>query len=572
MNRISSDSMLIDINHHFRVSAGPGAGKTHWLVGHIFNVLHRSKKLGKTRKIACITYTNIAVETILKRLGTSSDRVEVSTIHSFLYKHIVKPYASFIAEEFGLNYVKMDGHDDRILSSYSFLKKWKDISKQNRIRDDKKIVEAFGKARWKFDGDDIVFKPDYPIKANRYSIRSDSYFQYKTLAWEKGVLHHEDVLFFSYHLIKKYPYILTILRKKFPYFFIDEFQDTNPIQAWILRKVGQKGTVIGIIGDKAQSIYGFQGADPEKFSSFELPDLIDYQIRENWRSTKKIIHLLNSVRSDISQYSPQNKDGSEPTIIVGDMLTTLREAKLLCNGEKIYSLSRDNITSNAMKHEINGTSLNDKLLEELVEDDKPSESNKYRSRLIQSCIKAVEFSREGKFRDSIKELERLFRDKRDSTTGKRKAMAYIRLLLSSYEDYKKKSLMEFYSIVKKHIEPDLSGFRKGKAKTFYDNHTYEQLALCVKIKEDSSLNKTIHKAKGDEFDSVHLILKEESDLSFLLNSDLSSLNKAAEEQRIYYVAVSRARKDLFISIPSLSNKARDLLKENFQIKVIEVGN
>ncbi|MCI5146065.1 MAG: ATP-dependent helicase [Candidatus Electrothrix sp. AR3] len=110
--RITSDSSLIDTEHHFRVSAGPGAGKTHWLVEHIRNLLHRSNRLGKTRKIACITYTNIAVETILSRLGTSANQIEVSTLHSFLYKHVVKPYASFIAAEFGLSLKDMDGHDD----------------------------------------------------------------------------------------------------------------------------------------------------------------------------------------------------------------------------------------------------------------------------------------------------------------------------------------------------------------------------------------------------------------------------------------------------------------------------
>ena len=112
ITRITSDSSLVAIEHHFRVSAGPGAGKTHWLVEHIRNLLHRSNRLSKTRKIACITYTNIAVETILSRLGTSADRIEVSTLHSFLYKHIVKPYASFIAAEFGLSLEDMDGHDD----------------------------------------------------------------------------------------------------------------------------------------------------------------------------------------------------------------------------------------------------------------------------------------------------------------------------------------------------------------------------------------------------------------------------------------------------------------------------
>jgi len=120
MNQITSDVSLINIEQHFRVSAGPGAGKTHWLSEHIKTVLNRSKRLSKTRKIACITYTNIAVETILEKLGTSAERVEVSTIHSFLYRYVVKPYVSFIADEYGLNVSKIDGHDDIILSSYSF--------------------------------------------------------------------------------------------------------------------------------------------------------------------------------------------------------------------------------------------------------------------------------------------------------------------------------------------------------------------------------------------------------------------------------------------------------------------
>lgn len=88
-----TSSDLIPIEQHFKVIAGPGAGKTHWLVNHIKNVVKNSVRLEKTRKIACITYTNIAVETIMKRLGTSiANRVEVSTIHSFLYRHVVKPY------------------------------------------------------------------------------------------------------------------------------------------------------------------------------------------------------------------------------------------------------------------------------------------------------------------------------------------------------------------------------------------------------------------------------------------------------------------------------------------------
>jgi DNA helicase-2/ATP-dependent DNA helicase PcrA len=233
---ITSDD-LISVEQHFRVSAGPGAGKTHWLINHIKNVLYKSSRLYKTRKIACITYTNIAVETILNRLGHSADRVEVSTIHSFLYKHIVKPYVRFIADDYELNVSKMDGHDDTILSNYSFLEELKQRTKQQRITDNGVLVEAIAYAKWKINPvGTLEIKTDYPRRIDGYSIKNETYFQYKKMAWSKGIIHHDDVLFFSYQLILKYSFILNVLRAKFPYFFIDEFQDSNPIQVRIIEK------------------------------------------------------------------------------------------------------------------------------------------------------------------------------------------------------------------------------------------------------------------------------------------------------------------------------------------------
>jgi len=113
----SSDAILEDIENHFKVVAGPGAGKTRWLCNHVRNVLSKSERLNKCRKIACITYTNVGVDAIIKRLGDSIDKVEVSTIHSFLYKHIVKPYIFLIKDEFRLDPAKIDGHDELIPSS-----------------------------------------------------------------------------------------------------------------------------------------------------------------------------------------------------------------------------------------------------------------------------------------------------------------------------------------------------------------------------------------------------------------------------------------------------------------------
>src|SRR5690606_17519985 len=287
---ITSDYLLSDIDKHFKVSAGPGAGKTHWLVNHIRNVLHQSDKLFRTRKIACITYTNIAVDTILKRLGTSSEQVDVSTIHSFFYNNVVKPYASFISEEFGLNISELDGHDE-INISHGLLRLWTESTNQSYLINDRdselakqkrtKVLKALENLQWIIINDNIELKinPKKPYLGRitpTISIRNNSLINFKRLCWEKGILSHDDILFFSYHLIHQFPFIADVLVAKFPYLFIDEFQDSNPIQVEIIKKIGTKNTVIGVIGDMAQSIYEFQGADCIQFQSFNLSNLNNY--------------------------------------------------------------------------------------------------------------------------------------------------------------------------------------------------------------------------------------------------------------------------------------------------------
>lgn len=557
---INSDTIITDIDSHFKVSAGPGAGKTYWLVNHIKNVLHNSEKLFRTRKIACITYTNIAVETILKRLGTTSEQVEVSTIHSFLYKNIVKPYATFIAVEFGLNVTEMDGHDDIILSNYSFLQEWKTRTGQLRIKEDNKVVEAFSKLKWKLENGNLKIKTDYPILIGKYPIKNDSYLEYKKMMWEKGLIHHDDVLFFSFQIINKFPFVLNILNAKFPYIFIDEFQDSNPIQVEIIKKLGILKSKIGVIGDVAQSIYKFQGADYTQFQTFSLPELNEYILNENRRSSNEIIDSLNNIRKDINQVKIRDISIAKPIIFIGEMTLALKAAKIKCSNEKIYTLSRNNITSNAMKAEINGSGLDNKLLEKL----KGIDSNSKRCNLIYSSIKAIAYGKENKFRDAIKEFEKLFNYRTDKIKGKKKALKYITLLLDKYSEFEDCTLLEFAEFLRTNLKSDLTKFSKGAIKDFYEKYTFKQLVLCVSIPEDISSHKTIHKAKGDEFDNVLLVLLEENDINFLLEQNLLS----NEEHRINYVAISRAKNRLFISVPTLSIGIQTTLQPFYDIESV----
>ena len=535
----------VPIEQHFKVSAGPGAGKTRFLVNHIRNVLRQTTRLDKTRKVACITYTNVAVEIILERAGLAIERIEVGTIHSFLYKHVIKPYATYIAEEYDLNVDKLDGHDDYVFENYSFLLELKNNTQQNYIRDDNKLIEALRCARWKIDNDGNLFvKPDYPRKSGNYTIKNITYFEYKKMSWKRGVVHHDDVLFFGYQLISKYPFILQVLRAKFPYFFLDEFQDTNPIQSNILQQIGQEETVIGIIGDKAQSIYGFQGADPSQLGSFTLQDMAEYQILENYRSTEKIIDFLNCIRFDLHQAkSCLNGNGVKPILIVGKMLASLCKAQEFCQGESVCSLSRDNVTSNILKKNADINFPSENLLQGLYDAD----SNSERRAIVLSFIKALELAVEKRYREAVTELSKSLNIGVDKATSKKEALRHLNSSLASYDQIKEMSLINFYDFLKSNINNTLARPSRGRPKEFYEQHTYKQLAVCVKITDDNSLNRTTHKAKGAEFDNVILMLKRPSDLAFLFEPNL----EGNEEHRINYVAVSRARKRLFISVPTL---------------------
>ena len=81
---ITSDYVMEDVDCNFKIIAGPGAGKTYWLINHIKNVLKNSKKLHIVAKIACITYTNVAVEEIQDRLEINDDRVEYLQFIAFI--------------------------------------------------------------------------------------------------------------------------------------------------------------------------------------------------------------------------------------------------------------------------------------------------------------------------------------------------------------------------------------------------------------------------------------------------------------------------------------------------------
>ncbi len=549
VTQIDSDS-LINVDTPFKVSAGPGAGKTHWLVKHIFNVLSHSKRLGVTRRIACISYTNVGVQTILERLPLSLC-VEVCTIHSFLFNYVVKPYLRFEAESLKICIDKLHLVDTDTLKTYGLASQILQSLNKMWINTNR-FVSALKKCYWHWSPENSSFesyKPKFPVKAKdfngenkRYNIPQIAYDAYITYVWEKGIISYDDVLYISMYLLNKHPEIYKLLNAQFPYFFIDEFQDSIPPIVNFVKKMGEMGSIIGVVGDKGQTIYDFIGASIDLYDCFTLPNIEEYEIHGNRRSSPQIIELLNKVRPDFLQYSINTIDGNKPMLVIGDKLKAYQEAVKRCNTMDVHSLAFRNIITNAMNY-----SLDDKELADTYVD---LDSDITRSITIRNLIKATEYAYKNELRDAWRQLDILSEDR---TT----AISYLRKLLKHRKEFLSGSLYNFYMFCNDSLHLGLKSLRKGKAKSFYETHTYLQIALESQSSDAKSIHKTIHKAKGEEFENVMVIVNNNSDLSVITSPNLYK-NIA---HRVYYVGMSRARKNLFINIEDVSDEELIILSE-----------
>lgn len=551
---IITSEQTIPIDEPFKISAGPGAGKTHWLISHIKNVVSNSHKLDIVKKVACITYTNVGIDTITSRLNIGNDVVEVCTIHSFLYANVVKPYFHLVAEDFGLKLDKLVVIDDS-----NFKSEGTATFVLNRIGkswlDAKIYLKGLQRAMWRYENHEYKhYKPDYAqaynLKKGKRYVGNEWYMGFKRWLWSGGYISFDDILYFSYILLSRYPNIYKLIKAKYPYIFVDEFQDTIPFVIDFLIQLGNDGVIVGVVGDRAQSIYDFLGATVQQFDNFVLPGLQEYEIRGNRRSTKQIIELLNIIRTDFSQDWLNGAEGMIPELLVGDMLNCYQYSIEESGNDEIQSLAFQNVLANSMRKK-SGIREVEKILE------MDFDSNAGRQMVIKVLIKAVEYTRMNDLRNAWHQLDIINRDRS-------KTIVLLRRLLDGYKNYKDGSLMDFYKFLVNDLHVKMTKIIGKTIKDFYVNHTYADAALGVKYGDSNDKHKTIHKSKGEEFDNVFIILKDEDDIEFLLSPDLYGNNV----HRVYYVAASRAIKRLFINVPTLSAENR-LKFESKPIKVLQ---
>lgn len=543
MATVITSSQIIPVDESFKVSAGPGAGKTHWLINHIKNVVSNSHKLQVVKKVACITYTNVGADTITSRLDIGNNIVEVCTIHSFLYANVVKPYVHLVAEEFEVKTNDMVVVDDSNFKSGGIVAQILNAIGKSWI-DTTIFLKGLEKAMWHYESHEYKhYKPKYPQKNGKWFVSNDCYMEFKKWIWRRGYISFDDILYFSYILLSRYPNIYKLIKSKYPYVFVDEFQDTVPFVVDFLTQLGNDGVIVGVVGDKAQSIYDFLGSTVQQFDNFTVPRMQEYEIRGNMRSTKQIIELLNTIRNDFTQEWLNGSEGIMPVLLVGDMLDCYQQSIDKSGTDDIQSLAYQNMVTNSMRNK-RGLSQVVNVLE--IDFD----SDPARQLVVKTLIKAVEYTRMNDLRNAWHQLDIINRDRT-------KTIVVLRHLLEEYNEYKNGSLMNFYDFLVNKVGINLKKIIKKEIKEFYLSHTYSETANCVKYGDSNNKHKTIHKSKGEEFDNVFVILKDENDIEFLLSPNLNENNA----HRVYYVAASRAIKRLFINVPTLSTENRIKLED-----------
>lgn len=294
----------IDSTSSFSVIAGAGSGKTTSLVIALDYIREKyGEKLRKSgQRIACITYTNRAVDVISERMGYD-DLYFVSTIHGFVWNEI-KRY-----------------HRDIKDAVKNFIIPRK-ISKK-REEDNEGTSKKAISAREKIEELEKELQEVDSVEKFRYNDSNIS-------DYSKGILNHDDVIDLGAYLLDQHEILRKVVGQKYPYFLIDEAQDTFPSVIEAINKVceGENLPIVGYFGDLMQQIY------EKRLGDFKGPTgSKTITKRENYRCSKSVINLLNAFRDDVEQVPA----GVENKSIEGSVEITLIEAETPEGPRKTYT-------------------------------------------------------------------------------------------------------------------------------------------------------------------------------------------------------------------------------------------
>lgn len=577
------------------VVAGAGTGKTRTLT---YRVAHLVESGVAPSQILLLTFTRRAAEEMLRRatllLDARCDKVVGGTFHHFA-NMVLRRYA----EHAGLapNFTILDRADSE--SIIGLLRGEVELpGPKQRFPRKETIQDLFSKAVNKCASLEDVLARYAPHFLNLLEPLQDLFLGYQKYKHEHHFVDYDDLLLRLNYLLKQREAIARQLGGRFRFICVDEYQDTNKLQAEILRHLCAAHENLTVVGDDAQSIYSFRGA--HFLNLIEFPKLFPgarvIPLECNYRSTQAVLDVANAVmraaqiKMDKTLYAAADEAGPAPWLVqavdergqswfVADKVLELREEGIPLSGMAVLFRSSYHafdleieLTRRGIPYQKFGGMkfaetahvkdvvshlrilVNPKdilswhriLL--LIEGVGPGYTKKVLPDLERGLAPA-DLPEEKRNAVGIKELKALLmtlrKDERPAQLMQQVIEYYEPIIKRTYDDHPKrlKDLDHLQGIAQNYR--DLEALLQDFA---LEPPDASQVGISPKDRDDELLTlSTIHSAKGLEWDTVFLIWALEGKFP---SGYISDLEEEEEERRLFYVAVTRAKRRLFISFPS----------------------
>jgi DNA helicase-2/ATP-dependent DNA helicase PcrA len=277
------------------VIAGAGSGKTRVLT---YRIAYLMEMGVDPFSILALTFTNKAAREMKERIASIVGQSEakslwMGTFHS-IFARILRTEAECLG--YSSNFSIYDTQDsERLISSIiKELKLDKDLYKYKSIRNRiSSLKNNLVTVKAYFNNPELIQFD----KESRKPMFGKIYQTYVERCFKASAMDFDDLLLKTNELLNKYPTVLAKYQQRFKYIHVDEYQDTNHSQYLIVKSLADKFENICVVGDDAQSIYGFRGANIENILSFQkdYPSASVYRLEQNYRSTQNIVNAANSV-------------------------------------------------------------------------------------------------------------------------------------------------------------------------------------------------------------------------------------------------------------------------------------
>ncbi|PJZ82476.1 ATP-dependent helicase [Leptospira meyeri] len=604
----AQNSVILSPPGPILVVAGAGTGKTNTLVNKLASLVQNGFD---PSSLLLLTFTRRAAKEMLNRAATKLDSrmlsVQGGTFHSFCH-HFLRKYSLVVS--LNSNFTILDEDD---ATSLVGMARDQVVTKQVRFPKKETLVEIFSSCFNLQISLEKLLQKEYPMFLGLTKEIQEIKSKYIDLKLKHNSLDFDDLLDFTRKILMEEESIRERVGLQYQYILVDEYQDTNRIQAHIACLLASKHQNILVVGDDAQCIYGFRGANVNNMLDFPkiFPNTKTIHLTENYRSFQPILELANSVldqsKENYKKHLVSNKQSSsnkpkvikfesseeEANWITEEILelyedkTPLSEIVVLFRAGYISNLLEVKLTAKQIpfrkyggKRFLDLAHVKD-LLAYLRIIDNPKDilswnrvlllekqiGKKY-AQLLYKNLETNGFQWDlvdnsptfflgipEQAKTSFQKLIKVFQSQ-SLNLGNSMAIVeailthYFPILEEEYDDFDKRKLdLESFKILSK-SSPNLSDYLANLTL----DPTERMDTSPLDSKEDDFLTlSTIHSAKGLEWKYVFTMQVVEGSLP---SSRIKTTQELEEERRLFYVAITRAKQGLYLTSPVFTDKNR----------------